>query len=162
MEKLKQSVVRAGFMLILCHAMPACACTFSQMLDVTIPLNTVDIGNAARVEVAQMVIRARDWRSVTGVDIKAEIISPALASEHRAASLANARGKMIKAYLMQLGLKEENIFYDPQVLQERRGETPEQYEHFRRTTIGLLPVCEGGCDRLCHDPAIAPDSRGRE
>lgn len=73
---------------VLMWAEPTFACKIFEDFSSSIPMNVVDVDNAARIRLADAVIRARTWPDV---EIGAELSTPALSTEHDPKRLSSAR-----------------------------------------------------------------------
>jgi hypothetical protein len=147
------AVVGAGF--LACTHL-SFACKIFEEFSASVPTNTVGIGNADRVRLAEAVIRARTWPDV---EIGAEVSAPAFASEDKPKALSSARTDAIDAYLVQLGVKKSNIFSEPRVISNPEARNREGLERLREIYVSLAPICPNGCDRLCNDPRVIPVSK---
>ncbi|MEX3787709.1 hypothetical protein [Paraburkholderia sp. BR14374] len=72
--------------------------------------------------------------------------------------MAEKRAAILKSYLVQLGIKEGNIWVDTRVIKEpdiddKGNATLDQI------SVTLAPICEGGCERLCDDPRVTPTTK---
>jgi hypothetical protein len=120
------------------------ACRISMEFYASMKPNAIEIDNEARLKLADTVIRARAWPD----EVLATVVTPALASENKPGELAQARYASIKAYLLMLGVKEENIVSDARVRPEARQSKQEQ-DKFRALDIEFTPNCYGHCAQLC-------------
>ena len=132
------------------------ACTVSEdMLD-SVPLNSDAIPNEDRVKIAEMVIRARQWQ---GAEIRGIVTAGAYIGEVNPRALALRRAANLKEYLIQLGVKRENIWSDTHIISKRYPKDSAGYEGYLQIGLTLVPLCNDGCRHLCSDPRITPTSR---
>ncbi|WP_175716136.1 hypothetical protein [Burkholderia anthina] len=146
-----------GMALWLCllFSSPLLACTVSEdMLD-GVPLNSAGIPNADRIEIAAMVIRARQWPDV---GIRGIIAAGAYVGENDPQALALQRVANLKAYLVQLGIKAENIWSDTHIISKPYPKDSTGREGYLQIGVTLVPICKNGCRHLCDDPRITPTS----
>ncbi|MDR5740932.1 OmpA family protein [Caballeronia sp. LZ016] len=135
---------------------PLYACTISESFQQTTPLNVVDMGNAARLRLVDTVLRARRWPVS---EIIASVSTPALGTERRPSVLSSARAEAVKRILLQLGLKESNIFVESPVYKKPVAPNKEALDELRSIAVDFYPKCDDDCARLCDDPRVLPDSR---
>ncbi|MFK0376481.1 hypothetical protein [Pandoraea sp. NPDC090278] len=133
------------------------ACTVREYVTQQIPLNSVAIPNSVRVEIAEMVIRARAW---PGVEIRAVIGASAYVGERNPQQLVAQRTSELHAYLLQLGIKQENFWLQPYILNDQMARDANGNLDIQQLTVTLYPECEGGCERLCDDPRVVPTTKG--
>lgn len=141
---------------VLMWAEPTFACKIFEDFSSSIPMNAVDVDNAARIRLADAVIRARSWPDV---EIGAELSTPALSTEHDPKGLSSARASAISSFLVQLGVKQSNIYYEPVVIRNPVARDEEGLNRLREIYVSLAPICANGCDRLCNDPRVTPVSK---
>lgn len=142
--------------LCLAFSPPLAACTVSEdMLD-SVPLNSSDIPNEDRVKIADMVIRARQWPDA---DIRGIISAGAYIGEKDPQALARRRAASLREYLVQLGIKDENIWSDTHMISKPYPKDSAGYEGYLQIGLTLVPLCTDGCRHLCDDPRITPTSR---
>jgi hypothetical protein len=127
------------------------ACRISMEFSASMKPNAIEIDNEARLRLADTVIRARAWPD----EVLASVVTPALANETKPEELAQARSASIKAYLLKLGVKEENIVSDAKVRPKARQSKQEQDE-FRELDIEFTPNCYGHCAQLCEGTDTPP------
>jgi hypothetical protein len=130
-------------------ATPLFACKVYVDFSARVPFNAVQIENTDRVKLADAVVRARTWPDV---EIGANISAPAFATESDPRGLSEARARSIKTYLMQLGLDERNISYEPIVVAKPVAKDKEGLEPLREIYVEIVPVCRGSCEALCANP----------
>ncbi|WP_176017098.1 hypothetical protein [Burkholderia sp. BCC0398] len=87
------------------------------MLD-SVPLNSDAIPNKDRVRIAEMVIRAREWPDA---EIRGIVTAGAYIGETNPQALARQRSMHLTDYLVQLGVKRENIWSDTHMISKPRG-----------------------------------------
>ncbi|QGZ62888.1 hypothetical protein FAZ98_05440 [Paraburkholderia acidisoli] len=115
------------------------------------------MANADRVAIANAVLEARQWPDVR---IQAVVIAGAYVKERNLDRLKEERANTVKAYLNQLGIKNENIlidkktFTDAMVVKHADGRVDIQ-----QVVVELTPICQGSCASLCDDPRVIPHSR---
>ncbi|MEF9500598.1 MULTISPECIES: hypothetical protein [Burkholderia] len=132
------------------------ACTVSEdMLD-SVPLNSDAIPNKDRVRIAEMVIRAREWPDA---EIRGIVTAGAYIGETNPQALARQRSMHLTDYLVQLGVKRENIWSDTHMISKPYPKDSAGYEGYLQIGVTLVPICNGGCQHLCGDPRVAPTSR---
>lgn len=131
-------------------------CTVFESAQSRIPLNSVNIPNADRVRIAEIVIRARNWPDT---QIRGVVQPRAYDQETDRQSLLERRGANLKNYLLQLGVKEENIWMEPLVVNESETLDARGKPDISQLNVTLYPICEGGCDRLCNDRRVTPVSK---
>ncbi|WOD18828.1 OmpA family protein [Paraburkholderia kirstenboschensis] len=140
---------------ILIAAIQASACTVSENMEDSLPLNSAEIPNSDRLRITEMVIAARQWPNV---EIRGIIYAGGYAIERDPVALAGQRGSALRAYLIQLGIKESNIWMDTREIKrpdiDSRGN-----KALNQIAVTLVPICEGGCERLCSDPRVMPTTR---
>jgi hypothetical protein len=155
-KKLSVSVCNSLlFMLLAIGPTATIACTISEDMSDSLPLNQIDIPNADRLKLADMVYSARRWPDV---EIRGIVYAGGYVKERNPKAIANERAEKLKAYLLQLGIKEENIWIDLRTIREpdvsSRGK-----KALNQIAVTLVPICEGGCSRLCDDTRVTPDTR---
>ncbi|WP_175953293.1 hypothetical protein [Burkholderia sp. BCC0405] len=140
----------------LAFSMPSTACTVSEdMLD-SVPLNSDAIPNEDRVKITEMVIRARQW---PGAEIRGIVTAGAYIGEVNPQGLALRRAAHLKEFLIQLGVKSENIWSDTHIISTPYPKDSAGYEGYLQIGLTLVPLCNDGCRHLCGDPRITPTSR---
>jgi hypothetical protein len=133
------------------------ACTIGEDMSTHVPFGAIDISNADRLVIANMYIEAKKW---PGVQIRAEVIAGAYKSERPLELLKAVRGKNIRAYLLMLGIKPENILIDKKTFTDAMtSRASDGSITVEQIVVGMTPLCEGGCARLCSDPRITPNTR---
>jgi hypothetical protein len=124
------------------------------MVD-SLPLNSDEIPNLDRLRIVDMVVAAREW---PGVEIRGIVYAGGYIGERNPAAIADRRASALRAYLIQLGLKESSIWVDKRTIKhpdvDRTGNST-----LNQIAVTLVPICAGGCERLCDDPRISPDSK---
>ncbi|WP_175856067.1 hypothetical protein [Burkholderia anthina] len=153
--RLLPRLTRTALWLCLLFSPPLLACTVSEdMLD-SVPLNSADIPNADRVEIAAMVIRARQWPDV---EIRGIVTAGAYVGENDPQALALRRAANLQTYLVQLGIKAENIWSDTHMISKPYPKDSTGREGYLQIGVTLVPICKNGCRHLCDDPRITPTS----
>jgi hypothetical protein len=142
-----KSVLRIFAMLaiVIGPASGAFACRVAIDFSAVMPPNVVEIRNEDRLRLADTVLRTRVWPD----EAIASALTPAFANERNPAELAKKRAAGIKAYLIQLGIKEQNIFTDANVLSQLEAPSKEARERLRDVYIEFTPQCYGHCAQLC-------------
>ncbi|WP_152036627.1 hypothetical protein [Burkholderia pyrrocinia] len=134
----------------------ASACTISENMLESVPLNYAGIPNAYRLKMTDMVLAARRWPDV---EIQAQIIASAYAGEHNALRLAQSRGEQLKNFLMQLGIKSQYIYVDTHINRTVYPVDSTGHGGYLQLGVSLLPLCKNGCERLCNDPRVTPTTK---
>ncbi|UEP22083.1 hypothetical protein LL999_03735 [Burkholderia ambifaria] len=135
---------------------PAHACTIGESVRIPLPLNGIDVSNADRLRIADTVIEAKNW---PGVEIQAVIISGAYTKERSGEQLKDERAMRAVAYLKQLGIKSENIIVEKKTFTDEMVRKSDGTLDLYQIDIELVPLCPGGCQKLCDDPRVTPRSR---
>lgn len=145
--------------LVLCVgvARQTIACTISEDLVESVPLNYPGIPNEYRIKIVDMVLNARKW---PGVEIQAQIIANAYVGEDNPKMLAESRGAMLKDFLVKLGVKQEYVYVDTHIVRSPYDKDSTGRGGYSQLGVSLLPLCKGGCERLCDDLRIIPNSKG--
>ncbi|RKF41434.1 hypothetical protein BCY88_31410 [Paraburkholderia fungorum] len=125
-------------------------------METRLPFNTIGLSNADRLSIANIVLEARKWPDV---DIQAVVIAGAYVGEKSGGKLKNERGAVVKAYLIQLGIKPENVLIERKTLTDEMVKSDDGTLNVHQIAIELVPLCNGGCERLCNDPRVTPTSR---
>jgi len=130
----------------------ASACTISEGMVSSLPLNSREIPNGDRVKIAEMMATVKQWPNV---EIRGIVYAGGYIKERNAKAIAAARASELKSYLVQLGLSETNIWIDTRIIKEPdvddRGNAT-----LNQIAVSLVPISEGGCERLCNDPLVTP------
>jgi hypothetical protein len=133
------------------------ACTIGEEMATHVPFGVTDISNADRLVIANMYIEAKKWPDV---QIRAEVIAGAYKGERGVERLKQVRGENVRAYLLALGIKSENILIDKKTFTDAMtGRAPDGSLTVEQIVVGLTPLCEGSCARLCNDPRVTPKSK---
>ncbi|WP_126285364.1 hypothetical protein [Burkholderia stagnalis] len=133
----------------------ASACTISEDMESSIPMNSVQISNEDRLKIVDMVLSARKW---PGAEIRGIVYAGGYVLERNPKALATERAALLKDYLIQLGIKEGNIWVDTRIIKEPDISMNGKKE-LNQISLTLVPICNGGCERLCNDPRVTPTSR---
>jgi hypothetical protein len=133
----------------------ASACTISEDMTSSLPFNSTAIPNSDRIKIADMMLAARQWPNV---EIRGIVYAGGYVKERNPKAIASERAAMLKAYLVQLGVKEANIWADTRIIKapdvdDKGNATLDQI------SVSLVPICDGGCERLCNDQRVTPNSR---
>ncbi|ALE57526.1 hypothetical protein P0D87_24385 [Paraburkholderia sp. RL17-368-BIF-A] len=137
-------------------SMQARACTISESMETRLPFNAVELTNRDRLSIANIVLEAKKWPDV---DIQAVIIAGAYVGEKDRERLKSERGELVKSYLVQLGINPQNVLIEPKVFTNEMVKNEDGTLNLHQISIELVPLCKGGCERLCDDPRITPHSR---
>jgi hypothetical protein len=132
------------------------ACTISEDMYESVPVNYHGIPNSSRLKIADMVSNAKRWPDV---EIQAQIVANAYAGEKNATALAKARGDQLRDFLIQLGLKSQYIYVENHIVQAPYPADSTGPGGYMQLGVSLMPLCNGGCDRLCNDPHVTPNSK---
>ncbi|WP_321818038.1 MULTISPECIES: hypothetical protein [unclassified Paraburkholderia] len=132
------------------------ACTIGESMETRLPLNSTFLTNDARLSIANIVVEAKKWPDV---DIQAVVIAGAYVREQNIEKLKTERGAVVSAYLVQLGIKPQNVLIEPKTLTDQMVKNEDGSLDLHQIAIELVPVCKGGCERLCDDPRVTPKSR---
>lgn len=132
------------------------ACTVSENLLESVPLNYPDIPNSYRLKMTDMVLAARGWPDV---EIQAQIVASAYVGEHNASRLAQSRGEQLKEFLIQLGIKGQYIYVDTHINRTAYPVDSTGHGGYLQLGVSLLPLCKNGCEKLCDDPRVVPTTR---
>lgn len=148
----------ARYLLVLCFVASvgnASACTISEDMTRSLPLNSTEIQNSDRIKIADMMLSAKQWPNV---EIRGIVYAGGYVKERNPKGIAAERAAILKSYLVQLGVKEGNIWVDTRIIKDpdiddKGNATLDQI------SVTLVPICEGGCERLCNDPRVTPTSK---
>ncbi len=134
----------------------ASACTVSEDMTSSVPLNSTDIPNSDRIKIADMMYAASQWPNV---EIRGIVYAGGYVKERNPKAIAFERAAALKAYLVQLGVKDANVWIDTRIINapdvDDKGNAA-----LDQISVSLVPICDGGCERLCDDPLVTPNSRG--
>lgn len=136
--------------------MTANACTINESMETRLPYDSASLSNEDRLSIANIVLAARKWPDV---DIQAVIIAGAYVGEKGGEKLKSERGAVVRAYLIQLGIKPQNILIEPKTLTDQMVKRDNGTLNLHQIAIELVPLCKSGCERLCDDPRVTPNSR---
>ncbi|MDR6205819.1 hypothetical protein [Paraburkholderia graminis] len=137
-------------------SMQARACTVSESMETRLPFNAIELTNGDRLSIANIVLEAKKWPDV---DIQAVIIAGAYVGEKDRERLKSERGELVNSYLVQLGINPQNVLIEPKVFTNEMVKNEDGTLNLHQISIELVPLCKGGCERLCDDPRITPHSR---
>lgn len=137
------------------NARSASACTISEDMTSSLPLNSTEIQNSDRLKIADMIFAAKQWPNV---EIRGIVYAGGYVKERNPKVIASERAATLKSYLVQLGVKESNIWVDTRIIKapdvdDKGNVTLDQI------SVSLVPICDGGCERLCDDPRVTPNSK---
>ena len=131
------------------------ACTISEDMEDSLLLNSVDVPNSDRLRIADMVLTARQWPDV---EIRGIVYAGGYVQEDNPKALADQGASALRAYLIQLGIKEKNIWVDKRIIKKPDTDDNDN-KALNQISVTLLPICQGGCERLCNDPRVTPNSK---
>lgn len=132
------------------------ACTISESMETRLPLNSTYLTNDDRLAIANIVLEAKKWPDV---DIQAVVIAGAYVEERNVEKLKSERGAIVSAYLVQLGIKPQHVLIEPKTLTDQMVKNEDGSLNLHQIYVELVPLCKGGCERLCNDPRVTPNSR---
>ena len=144
------------FALLFSASQQIIACTISENLTESVPLNYQGIPNSYRLKMVNLVSNARQWPDV---EIQAQIVANAYVGENNSENLARSRGQQLKEFLIQLGVKPRYIYVDAHLEESRYPQDNSGFNGYLQLSVGLMPLCKGGCERLCDDPRVTPMSK---
>lgn len=132
--------------------MQANACVVSLMDNMQLPLNSSDIGNSNRLSIVRHYLAAREW-TTEGATVQIE--AAAFNSENNPERLAKARGEDMKSFLVNLGMRPDDVHIQERIIATRnRATDPDDDKQIR---VAFYPKCPPtGCQDLCNEP----NSRG--
>ncbi|MBB3261960.1 hypothetical protein F4827_006834 [Paraburkholderia bannensis] len=157
MKKLFLSLKLIAFVFVgLSICASAIACTINETLETRLPFNSTSLTNDDRLAIANIVLEAKKWPDV---DIQAVVIAGAYVGEKNAGKLKRERGAVVSAYLVQLGIKPQNVLIEPKTLTDQMVKNEDGSLNLHQIAIELVPLCHGSCERLCSDPRVTPTSR---
>ncbi|WP_174479193.1 hypothetical protein [Paraburkholderia bannensis] len=125
-------------------------------METRLPLNSIYLANDDRLAIANIVLEARQWPDV---DIQAVVIAGAYVGEKNVEKLKSERGAIVSTYLVQLGIKPQNILIELKTLTDQMVKNDDGTLNLHQISIELVPLCNGGCEKLCNDPRVTPKSR---
>ncbi|WP_322045671.1 hypothetical protein [Paraburkholderia sp. J67] len=131
------------------------ACTISEDMTSNFPLNSTKIPNSDRIKIADMMLSARQWPNV---EIRGIVYAGGYVKEKNPKAVASERAAAMKTYLVQLGVKETNIWVDTRIIKEPDVDD-KGIATLDQISVSLVPICDGGCERLCNDPRVIPNSK---
>jgi len=153
MSRIRFFAAKLTCMLFIQHAN---ACTVSENILESTPLNYASTQNEYRLKMADMVLAARQWPNV---EIQAQIIASAYVGEDNTSKLAKSRGEQLKDFLIKLGINPQPIYVDTHV--NRTAYPVDSTGHGGHLQLGvsLLPFCKNGCNNLCDDLRVTPTTK---
>ncbi|MDR5854387.1 hypothetical protein P9239_12085 [Caballeronia sp. LZ062] len=155
-ESMLRGAIRTTiFLLVMWSAVNANACTISEDMEGSLPLNSVEIPNSARLRIADMVFAARQWPDV---DIRGIVYAGGYVKERNPKALADQRASALESYLLQLGIKKGDIWLNKRIIRKRDA-ADDGSRTLYQIGVTLVPICHDGCDRLCDDPRVTPMSK---
>ncbi|WP_157661144.1 hypothetical protein [Burkholderia ubonensis] len=147
-----QLALSLGVFFVSCYAD---ACTISEDMESSLPINSIEISNKDRLRIVDMVLSARKWPDV---EIRGIVYAGGYVSERNPNALATERAKLLKDYLIQLGIKEGNIWVDTRII-KKPDVSMNGRKELNQVSVTLVPICDGSCARLCDDPRVTPTTR---
>ncbi|WP_321881577.1 hypothetical protein [Paraburkholderia bannensis] len=132
------------------------ACTINESMETRLPLNSTYLANDDRLAIANIVLEAKQWPDV---DIQAVVIAGAYVKEKNIEKLKSERGAVVRAYLIHLGIKPQNVLIEPKTLTDEMVKNDDGSLNLHQIAIELVPLCNGGCEKLCNDPRVTAKSR---
>ncbi|MEX3933212.1 hypothetical protein AB4Y32_15655 [Paraburkholderia phymatum] len=121
----------------------------------SVPLNSVEIPNTDRVRIAEMYAEAQAWPNA---EIRGIVRAGGYEREEHPQRIAAQRAGELKNYLIQLGIKEDNIWTDLRVVSARFANVGGKFEPYQ-IAVTMVPICDGGCERLCNESRIDWNSK---
>ncbi|MCA8093114.1 hypothetical protein LGM65_19860 [Burkholderia anthina] len=134
----------------------ASACTISENILESVPLNYPGIPNSYRIKIVDMVLAARQWPDV---EVQAQIIASAYVDERAPLNLAKSRGNQLKDFLIQLGIKPQYIHVDTHVNRTTYPIDSTGHGGYLQLGVSLLPFCKNGCGNLCDATRVSPATK---
>ncbi|MBN3777456.1 hypothetical protein G3O06_07810 [Burkholderia sp. Ac-20345] len=153
---MKKIILILAFLACLLNLQHASACTISEDILESVPLNYAGIPNDYRLKLVDMMLNAQRWPDV---EIQAQIIASAYAGEKNASELAKSRGKQLKDFLVQIGIKPQYIYTDTHIVRTPYPLDSTGHSGYLQLGVSLMPLCKGSCAWLCDDPRVKPTSR---
>ncbi|WP_157655605.1 hypothetical protein [Burkholderia ubonensis] len=147
-----QLALSLGVFFVSCYAD---ACTISEDMESSLPINSIEISNKDRLRIVDMVLSARKWPDV---EIRGIVYAGGYVSERNPNALATERAKLLKDYLIQLGIKEGNIWVDTRII-KKPDVSMNGRKELNQVSVTLVPICDGSCARLCDDPRVTPTTK---
>lgn len=132
------------------------ACTLSEDMQDSVPLNSTQIPNVDLLKIADMVHNARQWPDV---EIRGIVNAGGYVKEKNPERLAQVRGANLRDYLVQLGLKPENIAVETHKVTAPYPVDSAGYGGLLQIGVTLVPLCEGDCTKVCDDPRVKRTTR---
>ncbi|MFA8329417.1 hypothetical protein ACEPT7_29870 [Burkholderia ubonensis] len=155
-DAMRKSILTVFLIFGLSFFQQVVACTISEDVVESVPLNYQGIPNSYRLKMVDAVLNARRWPDV---DIQAQIVASAFVGENGPNELAESRGWQLRDFLIQLGIKRQYIYIDTHVMRSPYERDSTGNGGYLQLGASLLPLCKGGCERLCNDPRVTPNSR---
>ncbi|WP_322094450.1 hypothetical protein [Paraburkholderia bannensis] len=125
-------------------------------METRLPLNSTYLTNDDRLAIANIVLEAKAWPDVA---IQAVVIAGAYVGEKNVEKLKSERGVVVRAYLIQLGIKPQHVLIEPKTLTDQMVKNDDGTLNLHQIAIELVPLCNGGCEKLCNDPRVTAKSR---
>lgn len=152
MNRIDEAVALIGLVIIFQQVR---ACSISEDMYKSVPVNYLGIPNSSRLKIADMVSNAKRW---PGVKIQAQIVANAYAGEENATALAKSRGDQLRDFLIQLGLNSQYIYVENHLVKTPYPADSTGPGGYLQLGVSLMPLCNAGCDDLCNDPRVTPNS----
>jgi hypothetical protein len=112
-----------------------------------LPFNAIALSNEQRQEIRTALAETKTWPKV---EMQAFVTAGAYIGERDLNFLQERRGRVVKAYLTELGIRNKDVYVGPEtmtdlyVVQRPDGELAVQAIH-----IELSPICGGDCQWMC-------------
>jgi hypothetical protein len=154
----KRNTAPLGCLVAICFVASvgaANACTISEDMTSNVPVNSTEISNSDRVRIANMMLAAKQWPDV---EIRGIVYAGGYVKERNPRALAAQRAAILRSYLVQLGVDERNIWVDTRII-EKPDVDDNGNPTLNQMAVSLVPICLGGCERLCNDPRVIPNSK---
>ncbi len=131
----------------------ACSIAFPSVED-SIPFGSTAIPNATRVEIARAAIKTRQILYPHNIHrFKVYVAGGAFIREKHPQALAEQRTRLLKDYLIALGVDEDDITTGTEII--KRPRIVDGKPNFHQLSISFGVECKGGC-HFCEPPAQPP------
>ncbi|NHV27288.1 hypothetical protein [Burkholderia sp. D-99] len=125
------------------------ACKILLTDGMQLPMNSSEISNADRLSVVRHYLTSREW---TREGATASVEAAAYDSEHNPMQLARQRGDRMRSFLVQLGMRHEDIYVSERIVSRRNGKLDP--DDAKQLWVQFVPKCPpAGCQSLCNSPA---------
>lgn len=146
---MKSILYAAGFALAVV-SLQAQACKIFLQDNIELPRNSAAVSNIDRLALTRHYLTAREW---TTEGTSAEVEATAFDSETNPKELAASRRKNITAFLMQLGLSNDDMFVSERVIKLNKGRIDPDDKW--QIGVNFVPKCPpSGCENLCNTPKL--------